>query len=227
MLAKKRMFDCTLVASNDFDDLSFMAQALYLRLIADTDDMGVAEAGGVIRYASRMRNSALQELIDGGFVTMIREKGKVVYVNGFHDNNSFANHGARESRYMAELQHNDYTKNVINKVKMRNNGYPMLGDDIATLGDVRLCNAERFRQVASQSKAMGEHPCLYDTLLQWYEYTDERGFTGITDKSINVLIDGCAERCDSVDEYSVQEYINNAIASGYHAINWSWFDDKH
>mgnify|MGYP006874847965 CR=1 FL=1 len=64
MLAKKRMIDCTTVASSDFDDLSFMAQALYCRLVADTDDMGVAEAGGVIRYASRMRNSALQELID-------------------------------------------------------------------------------------------------------------------------------------------------------------------
>lgn len=230
MLAKKRVFDCTVVASSDFDELSFMAQALYMRLIADTDDIGVAEAGAVIRNTSRMRMKALDELVDGGFVTIIRDKGKIVYINGFHDNNFFSRYGARKSRYMTELLHNDYTKNVINKLKIRDDGNHMIGDDGISkdgTGDARICNADRFRQVASQNKHIGDYPMLFASLIGWYQYTDERGFTGITDKSINVLMEGCIKRCQEVDAYSVCDYIDNAVASGYPTINWSWFDDRH
>lgn len=230
MLAKKRMIDCSLVASSDFDDLSFMAQALYVRLVADTDDMGVAEAGAVVRLSTRMRMKALDELIDNGFVTLIRDKGKIVYINGFHNNNFFSRYGARKSRYMTELQHNDYTQNVINKLKIKDDGLHRIGDDMLGndgTGEAVLCNAERFRQVASDNSAIKQFPVLYDSLVEWYEYTDERGYKNITDKSINVLIEGCVERCESVGEYEVCEYISNAVASGYNSINWSWFDDKH
>ena len=230
MLAKKRMIDCSLVASSDFDDLSFMAQALYVRLVADTDDMGVAEAGAVVRLSTRMRMKALDELIDNGFVTLIRDKGKIVYINGFHDNNFFSHHGARKSRYMTELQHNDYTQNVISKLKIKADGFPRLGEDMLGndgTGEAVLCNADRFRQMASQSRHISDYPMLYDYLLSWYQYTDERGYTGITDKSIEVLIKGCAERCEDVGCQEVCDYIDNAVASGYSSINWSWFDNKH
>jgi hypothetical protein len=148
----------------------------------------------------------------------------------FHDNNFFSHHGARKSRYMTELQHNDYTQNVISKLKIKADGFPRLGDDMLGndgTGEAVLCNAERFRQVASNNSAIKQFPVLYDSLVEWYEYTDERGYKNITDKSINVLIEGCVERCESVGEYEVCEYISNAVASGYNSINWSWFDDKH
>lgn len=224
------MVDCSLVASSDFDDLSFMAQALYVRLLADTDDMGVAEAGAVVRLSTRMRTKALDELIDNGFVTLIRDKGKIVYINGFHDNNFFSHHGARKSRYMTELQHNGYTKNVINKLKIKDDSFPRLGNvgnGTEGTGEELVCNAQRFEAYAKTSRHIGEYPMLYEALMSWYKYTDERGFKGITDSSIDVLVKGCFERCENVGTDEVCDYIDNAIASGYNNVNWSWFDNKY
>lgn len=228
MLAKKRMIDCTTVASSDFDDLSFMAQALYCRLVADTDDMGVAEAGAVIRNASRMRKSALKELVDNGFVTIIRDKGNIVYINGFHDNNSFANHGARKSRYMTELLQHDCTKNVINTVKIKDLGYPRLGDAMngeAMTGEVEICNAQKYLAVIEDMGLRQTYPDLAESLYEWYQYTDESGISKATDVSINKMIEQAVKRCDNTSEEDVCNYIDKAIANAYKSINWSWFDD--
>ena len=229
MLAKKRMIDCTTVASSDFDDLSFMAQALYCRLVADTDDMGVAEAGAVIRNASRMRNAALKELVDNGLVTLIRDKGKIVYINGFHDNNTFTRYGARKSRYMTELQHNGYTKNVINTVKIRDESNHMVGDDISGTngqGDTVMCNADKYLAVIDDMGLRQTYPDLAESLHEWYQYTDESGFPKTNDVSIHKMIEQATHRCDNTSEEDVCNYIDKAVANTYKSIDWSWFDDS-
>lgn len=229
MLAKKRVIDCTEVASSDFDELSFMAQALYVRLVADTDDMGVAEAGAVVRNATRMRLKALDELIDGGFVTLIRDKGKIVYINGFHDGNTFTRYGARESRYMTELLHNDYTKNVINTVKIKGDGNHKIGNAMngeATTGEVVLCNAERYDKVAQDHSQLNDYDALRYALRQWYEYTDEVGKAKTSNVSINNMINNAVKRCESVGEYEVVQFIDTAISNTWNNLSWDWFDNK-
>lgn len=228
-MAKSRMISTAVVRSIKFQNMSAGAQALYLQCVADADDMGVAEVKRVLSYCPKVRKPSYDELINSSFVTVLDEDDGIIYINDFHSVNSFAKHGATPSIYMDLLLSNCCTKKLIKSVKTKDSGNPMLGDAMLgeTMREQAICNAERFRQVASNSSAIAHFPMLYDSLMEWYEYTDERGYKNITDKSINVLIDGCVERCESVGDYEVCEYISNAVASGYNSINWSWFDDKH
>lgn len=225
-MAKSRMISTAVVRSSKFQRMSAGAQALYLQFVADADDMGVAEGEQIFAQCSKIRRPALKELLDSGFVTILDESDAIVYINDFHTVNSFAKHGANPSIYMDLLLSNCCTQKLINKVKIKASGNPMLDDAMSISGEALLCNADRFRQVASNNKHIGDYPMLFDSLLNWYQYTDERGFTGITDKSIEVLIEACAKRCQEVDAYSVCDYIDNAVASGYLSVNWTWFDNR-
>lgn len=104
-----------------------------MQFVADADDMGVAEGEMILSYCPKIRRPALTELLESGFVTVLDESEAIVYINDFHTVNSFAKHGANPSIYMAELLSNCRTKNMINKVKIKDNGFPMLGEDM--IGD--------------------------------------------------------------------------------------------
>ena len=77
-MANKRMIDIKIVSSLRFLEMSKAAQALYLHIIANADDEGVAEAGTILRI-TKTRKTALQELIDNNFVALLDQRMNIVY----------------------------------------------------------------------------------------------------------------------------------------------------
>ena len=97
-MANRRCIDRAIVSSMRFLKMGKAAQALYMHLIIETDDEGVAEAGTVLRI-TQTRKSALKELVDNGFITVIEPVDNVVYINGWQSFNTPDKRYARNSNY--------------------------------------------------------------------------------------------------------------------------------
>lgn len=85
-MANRRMIDTRIIGQPRFLDMGKAAQALYLHIVANSDDEGVTVAGTVLRMTNT-RKTALQELIENGFVTMLIPDQNIVYTNGWHSFN--------------------------------------------------------------------------------------------------------------------------------------------
>lgn len=85
-MANRRMIDTRIVSSPRFLSMGKAAQALYMHIIANSDDEGVTVAGTVLRVTNT-RKTALQELIENDFVTMLIPDQNIVYTNGWHSFN--------------------------------------------------------------------------------------------------------------------------------------------
>lgn len=228
-MAKSRMISTAVVRSAKFQKMSAGAQALYLQFVADADDMGVAEGESILACCPKVRKPSLTELIESGFVTVIDENGTIVYINDFHTVNSFSKHGANPSIYMDELLQNCCTKKLINKVKIKRDGFPMICNDIsgeAMEGDVVVCNAEMYDMYVKDHPEINDYEALRDVLREWYEYTDEVGKGKTSNVSISKMIKNAIKRCDDIGEYEVVEYISTAISNAWNNISWDWFDNK-
>lgn len=97
-MANRRCIDKSVVSSMRFLKMGKAAQALYMHLVIETDDEGVAEAGTVLRI-TQTRKSAFTELIDNGFITVIDPVDNVVYINGWQSFNTPDKRYARNSSY--------------------------------------------------------------------------------------------------------------------------------
>ena len=228
-MAKSRMISTAVVRSIKFQNMSAGAQTLYLQCVADADDMGVAEAKRILSYCPKVRKPSYEEFIKSDFVTVLDEHDGVVYINDFHTVNSFAKHGASPSIYMDLLLSNCCTKNLIKSVKIKDEGFPMLGDAMngyAMTGEVEICNAQKYLAVIEDMGLRQAYPDLAESLYEWYQYTDESGISKATDVSIHKLIEQATKRCDNTSEEDVCNYIDKAVANAYKSINWSWFDDS-
>ena len=78
------------------------AQLLYFHLNMETDDDGVAE-GQLVMNMIRARRSDMIELIENDYVTVLDEKGWIVYVNDFHAFNSLGKYLVYPSVYRNAL----------------------------------------------------------------------------------------------------------------------------
>ena len=63
------------------------AKSLYMAMIASADDDGVVEAKGVLMITGT-RKTALQELIDYGYVAMLEPKECIVWIVGWQSFNN-------------------------------------------------------------------------------------------------------------------------------------------
>ena len=86
-MANRRCISTRIIKSGAFQNLPKAAQALYLALIADTDDDGIAEAGLVMR-AGRFRKRDLQNLVEDGFITIIEQRNNIVWVDNWQTFNA-------------------------------------------------------------------------------------------------------------------------------------------
>ena len=227
-MATNRVHNTDVYNSIDFDELSLGAQVLYTRCVANADDMGAVEVESIFRTATKVRKPAIKELIDSGLVTLIRKKGTVVYINGFHSINSFAKHGAKRSRYEAELMQNCDIKNALSKLKIKDSGNPMLGS--AMLGSA-LQGSERYysfydiyRSLLKKTTFATEYPLTARSLGDFYIYLDELKTEGATETSVQVMIEQCADKVEEYGDYAVSEYIDKATANSWKNINWQFLE---
>lgn len=225
MATTNRVHDSNIINSTDFDSMSLGAQILYVKCVANADDMGVVEMESVFRASTKIRRPAMMELIDSGLVEVLREKGTVVYIKGFHSINSFAKHGARRSRYDAELMQNCYTKNIVSKLKIRDFGNPMKGN--AMLGSAMKGNArngncyDRFCKLAEEENLNTREPSLWDALSGYYKHLDELEVSNVTDTSIRTTIRRSLEYCDKYCADDVVELILDTVDRCKTTIYWN------
>ena len=79
-MANRRTISKALVSSLQFISMSKAAQALYLHIILNADDDGICEAGLVLRVTNT-RKTALSELVNGGYVTIIEPVNNIVAIS--------------------------------------------------------------------------------------------------------------------------------------------------
>lgn len=102
-MANRRMIDTRIVSSPRFLSMGKAAQALYFHLIANSDDEGVTVAGTVLRVTNT-RKTALQELIENNFVTMLIPSQNIVYTNEWHSFNRVDTRYGQSSYYHDTLR---------------------------------------------------------------------------------------------------------------------------
>ena len=225
MSTTNRVHDSSIINSTDFDEMSLGAQVLYVKCVANADDFGVVEVESIFRTSSKIRRPAIREIINSGLVEVIREKGTVVYIKGFHNINSFAKHGARRSRYDAELMQNSYTKNAVSKLKIKDFGNPMIGS--ATSGPVQTGTAPResryvrFCRISEKENLPTRNADLFDALCGYYQHLDEMDADGITDSSIKTVIHRCLEFADKYCMDDVVGLIYDTVDRGKTTIYWN------
>ena len=227
-MATNRVHNTDILNSVDFDELSLGAQVLYTRCVANADDMGAVEVESIFRTASKVRRPAIKELIDSGLVTLIRQRGTVVYINGFHCINSFAKHGAKRSRYEAELMQNCDIKNALSKLKIKDSGNPMLGSAMlgsALQGSERQCFFfDMYNTLLKKTNFSNLYPHTANSLGDFYQHLDELHADGATETSVQVMIEQCAEKAEEHGDYTVSEYIDKATANCWKNINWQFLE---
>ena len=67
-MAAKRMFNCSLLKSDQYNSLSYAAQCLYVQINLSSDDDGFCNGVKSIMKGIRVRKSTLNELIESGFL---------------------------------------------------------------------------------------------------------------------------------------------------------------
>lgn len=101
-MASKRCIDCASVNSLRFTNMGTAARAFYLSLIANADADGCVEAGFILR-ATRTRKTALQELIDNGFVAMLIPDNNIVWIVNWQSFNTNDKRYGQPSHYRQTL----------------------------------------------------------------------------------------------------------------------------
>ncbi len=101
-MSHKRMMMKDVTSKNMFVSMSKGAQLLYFHLNMETDDDGVAE-GQLVMNMIRSRRSDMIELIENDYVTVLEEKGWIVYINDFHAFNSLGKYLVYPSVYRNAL----------------------------------------------------------------------------------------------------------------------------
>ena len=101
-MSHKRMMMKDVTSKNMFVSMSKGAQLLYFHLNMETDDDGVVE-GQLVMNMIRARRSDMVELIENDYVTVLDEKGWIVYVNDFHAFNSLGKYLVYPSVYRNAL----------------------------------------------------------------------------------------------------------------------------
>ena len=101
-MSHKRMMMKDVTSKNMFVTMSKGAQLLYFHLNMETDDDGVVE-GQLVMNMIRARRSDMIELIENDYVTVLDEKGWIVYVNDFHAFNSLGKYLVYPSVYRNAL----------------------------------------------------------------------------------------------------------------------------
>ena len=86
-MANRRCINCKMIISPRFQMMKPTAKSLYSALIACADDDGVVEAQGVLMLTGT-RKTALQELIDFGYVAMLDRKFCIVWIVGWQSFNT-------------------------------------------------------------------------------------------------------------------------------------------
>ena len=102
-IKRRRMIDTRIVSSLQFLNMGKAAQALYMHLNANADDDGVCEAGVILR-ATRTRKSALNELIENGFVTLLERSQNIVWMTNWQSYNTSDARYGQPSIYRQTLQ---------------------------------------------------------------------------------------------------------------------------
>lgn len=101
-LANRRCISSKITESLQFYNLSKASQALYLHLIANADDDGIAEGKLVLRLGG-FKGRDLQGLIESGFVTVIEPSNNIVYVENFQSFNTLKDDRSTPSIYRQHL----------------------------------------------------------------------------------------------------------------------------
>lgn len=147
-MARRRMITNLITNTTDFISLPKAAQALYLHLVANTDDDGVVESAVIMR-TTKSKAKSLQELVDNGFVIPIAED--VVWVKDWHTFNSVKNGRGHPSRHReALIAHVPGIENALFK--------PFVGENVRTSGalDKNRVDKNRVEQDTPTDKAKME-----------------------------------------------------------------------
>lgn len=143
-MANKRMIDVRIVSSNRFLCMGKAAQALYMHILANSDDEGVTEAGTVLRI-TRSRRTALQELIDNNFVTLLERHEDIVYTNNWHSFNKVDARYGRPSYYHKTLEEHFPDIEFVD-FKQKNGSLPV--------GDSRTVEVKRKKEKSSEDSTV-------------------------------------------------------------------------
>ena len=100
-MASKRMFSRDVIGSDDFADMSFEAQALYVHLSMDADDWGFVGAHKRVQRSIGSRTDALNELECAGFVHVF-DSGVLVVLDWWR-NNAITESRRKATQYSEEL----------------------------------------------------------------------------------------------------------------------------
>lgn len=90
-MANRRMTSRHITSTVQFTSMSAGARALYLHLMDESDDDGIAVGAMIIRMAN-LRNRDLDTLIENGYVIPLEgtpEKERIVYITHWHECNVY------------------------------------------------------------------------------------------------------------------------------------------
>lgn len=100
-MAGKRMFSREVIGSDQFADLGFEAQALYLHLCMEADDYGMVGSPRRVQRSIGSGKGALDELLKAGFA--IAFESGVVAIADWWRNNTITESRRKSSQYAEEL----------------------------------------------------------------------------------------------------------------------------
>lgn len=124
-MANRRCMNCKMVLSPRFQTMKPASKSLYMAMIASADDDGVVEAKGVLMITGT-RKTALQELIDYGYVAMLEPKECIVWIVGWQSFNTV------DVRYGTASYYRDTLKRHFPNIKLLDlkgfDGYLHVGD---------------------------------------------------------------------------------------------------
>lgn len=124
-MANRRCINCKMVLSPRFQTMKPASKSLYMAMVASADDDGVVEAKGVLMITGT-RKTALQELIDYGYVAMLEPKECIVWMVGWQSFNTV------DVRYGTASYYRDTLKRKFPNIKLLDlkafDGYLHVGD---------------------------------------------------------------------------------------------------
>ena len=96
-MATKRMLARTIIECGEFEDLSVIAQMLYVRLNLVADDDGFAESG-IPMVMLNATNETLDELVNAGFIIKVPNRKRLYHIRGWRVHNTI-----EASKYTASI----------------------------------------------------------------------------------------------------------------------------
>lgn len=101
MSDKRRMFSATVVSSAEFVFMTSQAQALYLQLCVNADDIGIINNARLIVRMVGVKPAHLEELCDNGFVIKLEENKHVI--THWHVSNKISPSKKKDSTYQTTV----------------------------------------------------------------------------------------------------------------------------